>query len=111
MIHHRFSPEELVAAYLADPLRVPQQALPWSTCDVQTVLEILQRNKVPLLSLTESEESRGLLNNPLFQAARYAEEQEFAGLRAEYTLVKETLASAGTPDVLIKSVGLAPYPL
>jgi thymidylate kinase len=108
MIHHRFSPEELVAAYLADPLRVPQQALPWSTCDVQTVLEILQRNKVPLLSLTESEESRGLLNNPLFQAARYAEEQEFAGLRAEYALVKETLASAGTPDVLIKSVGLAP---
>ena len=35
-------------------------------------------------------------------------EQELAGLRAEYKQVKETLASAGIQDVLIKSVGLAP---
>jgi thymidylate kinase len=100
--------EELVAAYLADPLRVPQEELPWSTCEVETVLEILQKNKVPLLSLAESPQNRDLLGDPLFQSARYVEEQELAGLRAEYELVKETLASAGIQDVLIKSVGLAP---
>lgn len=117
MIRRQFSPEaasrplsgeKLVAAYLADPLRVPQEELPWSTCELETVLEILQKNKVPLLSLAESPQNRELLADPLFQSARHAEEQELAGLRAEYKLVKETLASAGIQDVLIKSVGLPP---
>jgi len=104
----QFSAEELVAAYLADPLRVPQQELRWSDCDIQTVLNILQRNKVPLLSLAKPEGSHRLLSAPLFQAAHRAEAEELANLRAEYKLVREALASVGIADVLIKSVGLVP---
>jgi thymidylate kinase len=100
--------EKLAAAYWADPLRPPPPDLPWSACDAQAVVEILQRNKVPLLSLVESEENRSLFNDPLFQSARRAEEQDLTGLRAEYRKVKEALASEGITDVMIKSVGLAP---
>jgi len=102
------SGEELVAAYLADPLRVPQHDLPWAACDVQRVVDILQQNKVPLLSLVESEENHVLFSDPLFQSARRAEERDLASLRAEYQKVKEALASEGIMDVMIKSVGLAP---
>jgi thymidylate kinase len=102
------SGEERIAAYLADPLRVPQQNLPWSTCDAETILQVLQKNKVPLLSLVRSEDHHDLLSDPLFEAARAAEQRRLGGLRTEYQLVQETLASAGIHDVMIKSVGLKP---
>ncbi len=107
-MRRHFSPEELCAAYLADPLRVSQRELPWSACDVQTVLRILRKNKVPLVSLAESEGGPRLLSDPLFRAARRAEGGELESLRAEYKLVKEALAAEGIKDVMIKSVGLAP---
>ncbi len=103
-----FSPEEVVAAYLADPLRVPKHALPWSTCNVGRVVSILQRNKVPLLSVLESERNAPLVGDLVFQSARGAEEQHWTGLRTEYAEVKEALASQGIGDVMIKSVGLSP---
>jgi len=104
----QFSSEELVAAHLADPMRIPQQKLPWSSCDVQTVLKILRRNKVPLLSLVEPDGGDGLLSTPVFQTALKEEAEELAGLRAEYKKAKEALASKGITDVMIKSVGLTP---
>ena len=102
------SAEEICAAYLAAPLRAPQQALPWETCNAQAVLRILRLNKVPLLGLHETDPSRPLLDDPLFQTARQVEAAQLASLRAEYKPVKEALASTGVADVLVKSVGLAP---
>ncbi len=103
-----FSPEELAAAYLADPLRVPKHAPPWSTCNVGRVVDILQRNKVPLLSVLESDQNAPLVRDPVFQSARCTEEQHLKGLRTEYAEVKEALAAQGIRDVMIKSVGLSP---
>ncbi|MBM4430300.1 MAG: hypothetical protein FJ026_08155 [Chloroflexi bacterium] len=108
MISRPFSPEELVAAYLADPLRRPRQELPWAGCDVQVVLKVLRENKVPLLSIGQCADARALLESPPVQAAIRAEAEELAGLRAEYRKVKETLASEGIADAMIKSVGRAP---
>ena len=108
MMRRQFSPEELCAAYLADPLRIPRQVLPWNACDVQAVLKVLQSNKVPLLSLADLEESRDLHSTSLFRAACHAEERELKALRAEYQIVKEALIAEGIEDVLIKSVGLPP---
>jgi thymidylate kinase len=103
-----FSPEEVVAAYLADPLRAPKRALPWSTCNAGRVVAILQQNKVPLLSVMESEQNAPLVGDLVFQSARRAEEQHWTGLRTEYAQVKQGLASQGIRDVMIKSVGLSP---
>ncbi len=100
--------EELCAAYLSAPLRTPQQALPWETCNAQTLLSVLQLNKVPLLGLRETEASRTLLNDPLFRTATQVEVAQLANLRAEYMLVRASLASRGIADVMLKSVGLAP---
>jgi dTMP kinase len=108
MSPHRFSTNERLAAYLADPRRTPQTALPWSDGDVPTIVEILRKNKVPLLGISESEENAALFRDPAFQAARHQEAQDLAGLRAEYRMVKEGLASEGISDLMIKSVGLAP---
>jgi len=68
----------------------------------------LQKNKVPLVGLTESEEKRALLNSPPFIAARQIEAQALTDLRAEYRLVKEALAAEGIADVMLKSVGRPP---
>jgi len=103
-----FSTEELVAAYLADPLRKPRQELSWSVCDVETVLKILRKNKVPLLSLGQRVDGQELLQSPPFQAAIQAEAEVLAGLRAEYRKVKEALDAEGIAGTMIKSVGLAP---
>jgi hypothetical protein len=75
---------------------------------VQTVVGVLQRNKVPLLSVVESCENRPLVGHAVFQAACRAEEQELTSLRTEYKKAKEALAAEGIADVMIKSVGLAP---
>jgi len=105
-----FSREQLCAAYLADPLRVAKRELAWSACDVPTLLEVLGQNKIPLLSLTPGNPkgSRCLFDDPRFQQALRAETRRLEGLRTEYRLVKEALASVGVEDVMIKSVGLAP---
>lgn len=104
----RTSSEKICAAYLADPQRVPKWEIPWAACNAETVLEVLRRNKVPLLALLEQGEGAVLVQRPLLQAARHVEAMELASLRAEYQLVKEELASMGIADVMIKSVGLAP---
>ena len=56
-----WSAEELCAAYLADPWRSrpilansagrSAEELPWALCDMQRLLGVLRKNKVPLLSL------------------------------------------------------------
>ncbi len=103
-----FTSEELVAAYLSDPLRVPKHALPWSTCNVGRVVGILQRNKVPLLSILESEQNAPVVGDLVFRSARRTEERHWTGLRTEYAKVKQALAAQGIRDVMIKSVGLSP---
>jgi len=103
-----FSAEQTCAAYLADPLRVPRSELPWSRCDAQALLAVLQRNKVPLVALTAAAGSEGLLRNAVFQSARQCEQATWEGQRAEYRLAKEALAAEGVADVLLKSAGLAP---
>jgi thymidylate kinase len=108
MSFHRFSSNERIAAYLADPRRMPQGPLPWSDCEAESVVHTLRKNKVPLLGINGSAEGAQLLRDPVFQAARQQEAQQLAGLRAEYSIVKERLAGQGIPDVMIKSVGLAP---
>jgi thymidylate kinase len=125
-----FSSEELCAAFLADPQRKTGQDLPWSSCDVRALLQVFQKNKVPLLSLADREGSAGLLSEPLLLSARQREADKLTDLRAEYKKVKDALtgqvpsaarddiSSAGTEgapavsshieDALIKSVGRAP---
>lgn len=100
--------EEICAAYLADPIRVQRHGIPWAACDVEAVLKVLRRNKVPLVTMLGEGEGSALVQDPLFQAARLEEANTLAELRAEYQLVKEALASIGICDVMIKSVGLAP---
>ncbi|MGQ9492132.1 MAG: nucleotidyltransferase family protein [Anaerolineae bacterium] len=100
--------EEICAAYLADPLRTPGQEIPWTTCNAETVLKILRRNKVPLVGLSEPGVGPTWIGDPLFLDARQEEMSALAKLRAEYRLVKEELISLGICDVMIKSVGLAP---
>jgi len=108
MSFDRFSLHERIAAYLADPQRSLHTALPWSDCDMQAIVGILRKNKVPLLGISQSEEIAQLLRDPIFQAARHEEAQELAGLRAQYCIVKERLECQGISDAMIKSVGLAP---
>lgn len=100
--------EAILAAYLADPLRVSGQEIAWTECDAEGVLKILRQNKVPLLALPESGEAACLTKAPLIDAARQAEATEWTNLRTQYQLVKEELDSIGVADVMIKSVGLAP---
>jgi len=102
------SPEVLCAAYWADLARTPPGELPWTGCDVQRLLEVLRKNKVPLLSLPELAASLPIRNDPLFQAALQTETAELIAPRAEYKLVHEALAAQGVAGVLIKSVGLQP---
>jgi thymidylate kinase len=91
---------------------------------VQRLLEVLRKNKVPLLSLAGPPIAFGetiaidfgeaiaggskLQSAALFQTAREAEAEVLAGLRAEYKLVHEALVAQGIVGVLIKSVGLEP---
>ncbi len=119
-----FSPEELCAAYLADPWRCPPVELPWTQCDTQRLLQVLRKNKVPLLSLAGPALAFGetiaidfgdalagdsrLQSAVLFQTARQAEAETLAGLRAEYKLVHDALSAHGITGLLIKSVGLKP---
>jgi thymidylate kinase len=116
--------EELCAAYLADPWRSPPGELPWALCDMQRLLEVLRKNKVPLLSLAGPPIAFGetvaidfaemiagsskLQSAVLFHTARQAEVETLAGLRAEYKLVHEALGAQEIVGVLIKSVGLEP---
>jgi len=108
MSPQRFSSNERVAAYLADPLRTPRLAPPLSDCDAQAIVGILRKNKVPLLGINASEEYADLTRDPIFQDARHQEAQDLAGLRAEYVNLKGRLAKQGISDAMIKSVGLAP---
>jgi thymidylate kinase len=119
-----WSTEELCAAYLADPWRGPPMRLPWALCDMQRLLDILRKNKVPLLSLAGPPVAFGeaiaidfgdamagsskLQSAALFQTARQAEAEVLAETRTEYKLVHEALVAQGIAGVLIKSVGLEP---
>jgi len=129
-----WSAEELCAAYLADPWRSrpilansagrSAEELPWALCDMQRLLGVLRKNKVPLLSLAGPPIAFGdaiaidfaesvagsskMQGAALFQAARQAEAEALDRLRAEYKLVHDELAAHGIMGVLIKSVGLQP---
>jgi thymidylate kinase len=119
-----FAIEELCAAYLADPWRSPPIDLPWALCDLQRLLQILSKNKVPLVSVAGPPVAFGeaiaiefgealagsskLPGAALFQIAWQAEAEVLAKLRAEYKLVHEALVAQGIVGVLIKSVGLEP---
>jgi thymidylate kinase len=116
--------EELCAAYSADPWRSPPTDLPWALCNMQRLMQILSKNKVPLVSLAGPPVAFGeaiaiefgealagsskLQGAALFQTARQAEAEVLAKLRAEYKLVHEALVAQGIVGVLIKSVGLEP---
>jgi dTMP kinase len=91
---------------------------------MQRLLDILRKNKVPLLPLAGPPVAFGetiaidfgdamagsskLQSAALFQRARQAEAEVLAGTRAEYKVVHEALAAQGVSGVLIKSVGLEP---
>lgn len=100
-----WSAEELCAAYLADPRRTPPAGLPWGLCDVERLLQVLRKNKVPLLPLAGHPQ---LQSDPLFQAACQGEAESLAGLLSEYKRAHEALLSHGIRGILIKSVGLEP---
>jgi len=120
------SPEELCAAYLADPGRKPPTDLAWTSCNAQRLLQLLQKNKVPLLSLAAASPHIGAEAEPVtasgetvgigpelrslaaFAAARQGESDELAALRGEYKLAQDALSAHGVVGILIKSVGLKP---
>jgi thymidylate kinase len=103
-----FLPEEICAAYLADPLRAPPPDLPWAMCDVQTLLHVLKRNKVPLIDLHKPEPSRMICDDASFQAACQVEAELHASLRSEYQAAKQAWTAQGITDILLKSAGLPP---
>lgn len=78
--------------------------------NLQTVVEILKRNQVPLLGLFEPESGAGsqfIQNGPLHEIIE-ADYQNWQQQRNEYRLVVESLKEQDVACVLIKSVGLAP---
>jgi len=97
-----------LAAYLADGARTPAAALPWTTCDPVEVARILQKNKVPLLSIKAQGPARAVVDDARFQELLTEERATWEGLREQYRQVKLALEAEGVADVMVKSVGLAP---
>ena len=95
----------LLAAALARP---GGAARPVELRDVSAALELLRRNKVPLLSLNETARSSGFLDLPKVAAALDEDRALLQRLRSEYGRVLEAFDSVGIGGVFIKSVGISP---
>jgi len=75
--------------------------------EAKVLLDVLRRNKVPLLSLNSSW-AEGFLAKPEVEEAVREERALWQRLRGEYALAHEILDEAGIRGVFIKSVGLPP---
>ena len=97
------------AAALIDPARAEALLGPSEGVDGGALAELLQRNKVPLLSLATGPLAGRLESaGPAWAEAVAAEEREFAAQRAEFACVQVALREEGIPHLLIKAVGCPP---
>lgn len=109
MMNAILSPEVVFSSRLADPLTRSRldlnQKIDWST-----VLSILQKNKVPLVVLAQDPmvAKSALIKQAGFQRAAMRENESWQSLRYEYSLVRDGFLKHAIPNILIKSVGLAP---
>ncbi len=109
--------EQALAAYLADPERATPHLLGQlegvqvaADDDLDALLRLLQRNKVPLLAI-RPEQGRlqsELAAHPAFTLAQAAEAAQCARLREHYLAAQSLWRRAGIQDVVIKSAGTAP---
>jgi len=76
--------------------------------DVQAVVDLLRRNKVPLLSLNETARATGFLELDEVVVALEEDRALLQRLRSEYGRVLEVFGSEGIGGVFIKSVGIPP---
>jgi len=76
--------------------------------DVPAVVDLLRRNKVPLLSLNETARASGFLKCPEVVVALEEDRALLQRLRSEYGRVLEAFGSGGIAGVFIKSVGISP---
>ena len=75
--------------------------------EVGILLDLLRRNKVPLLSLNPHTAEQ-FLSEPWVMEAVEEDRALWRRLRGEYALAQDALEEAGIRGVFIKSVGLAP---
>ncbi len=98
--------ERQLAIYLADPSAAPAPApATISGADLPTLLELLARNKVPLLAIRSEQGAVqcALHVQPAFLQAQAAERDAYESLRAEYVAAKRLWQRASIADILIKS--------
>ena len=106
-----------LAALLADPQAAGESLsaqMDGAQIDARTgigeLLDILHRNKIPLLSIQEDQGpiQAALCAHPDFVQARDAEQARHDGLRREYLVVQAQWRRGGIQDVVIKSSGTRP---
>ena len=97
------------AAQLIWPGDCDESALcpPLGGAEIEVLLDVLQRNKVPLLSLNPRA-AGPFLSEVEVTIAVEADRALWQRLRGEYAGVHDTLEEAGVQGVFIKSAGLAP---
>jgi len=97
------------ALRLAAALARPGGAVrPVELQDLPAVIDLLWRNKVPLLSLNETARASGFLECPEVIVALDEDRALLQRLRSEYGRVLEAFGSEGIGGVFIKSVGIPP---
>jgi dTMP kinase len=79
--------------------------------DVDTILSILDRNKIPLVFLNKAQWKAypEFFEHPHFKAHYEREHALFENLRNEWIAVREKFLKKGIESMLIKSVGSFPY--
>lgn len=97
-----------VSALAAALARPGGPARPVELRDVPAVVDLLRRNKVPLLSLNETARASGFLDLDEVVIALGEDRALQQRLRSEYDRVLEAFGSEGIGGVFIKSVGMPP---
>lgn len=90
---------------------VSSSTFTYENIDVNAILAILRRNKVPLLSLDKAlfEAYPLFFNTTEFKAQYDKEQAEFENLRNEWAKVRKEFIKNKIESMLIKSVGYFPY--
>jgi len=103
----------LFVGYLINPSKdlVTASECKFEDLDVNAILSILKRNKVPLVSFDKEQREAypEFFKAHQFEAQHETEHALFTNLRNEWAKVREEFLKTGIESMLIKSVGSFPY--
>ncbi len=103
----------LFAGHLIDPLRMGPTASEqkYEERDVDVMLSLLKRNKVPLITFTQEQKEAypWLFETPQYKEQYEDEHSLYNKLREEWAKIRGEFLKAGIENMFIKSVGLFDY--